>query len=1000
MSFNEDSRVKIPALLHLCKLGYSYISLKNYNGLIDKETNIFVEIFNESLSKINPTIESRDKNKIFTELKLKLENNDLGKEFYHTIINQSGLKIIDFDNFENNAFNIVTELTYKNGEDEFRPDITVLINGIPLIFIEVKKPNNKEGILSERNRINIRFKNKKFKRFINILQLLIFSNNMEYEENTHNPVQGAFYSTTSLNKVKFNFFREEEQSRFHEISLNNYDEIENYILKDNNLQTTKYSEEFLINKDPKTPTNKIITSLLSKDRISFFLRYGICYVQKKDTIEKHIMRYPQFFASQEIVKKLNKDKTKGVIWHTQGSGKTALAFYNVHNLTNYFRYKNIVPKFYFIVDRLDLMEQASKEFISRGLKVHLINSKEELLSEFRKDSTPKNLDGRKEITVVNIQKFKEESDLIKGRDYNLNIQRVYFLDEVHRSYKPKGNFLTNLYNSDKGAILIGLTGTPLLKELGKTTSLFGDYIHKYYYNSSIADGYTLKLMREEIGSNYKIKLQEILKKISLSKGDLSRKKIYSDESFAKPMLDYILEDIANSRIRFGDKTFGSMVVCDSSEQAKELFKLFNEKIKKENSASQLKAALILHDVGDKDSRKEETEEFKDGKIDLLFVYQMLLTGFDSERLKKLYICRLVKEHNLLQTLTRVNRPYNDFKYGYVVDFADITEEFEKTNKAYFDELNYELGDEIKNFDNLFETKENIEKQIKQIKENLFDFNLENAEIFSKQISSIEDKKKIIEIKKSLENSKNIYNSIRINEHSDLLNILDFKKLSILFNETSRHLDNLNLKESLSKDNENSNLLNIALENIVFTFSKLSEKELIIADKLREKISKARESLNLNIDKKDKKFTNLYDELKRIFSNKNIEELKQDEMNEKIFQLDNIIKAANELNIQNNLLKNKYSNDSKFVKIHKRLFDELAIFGTKIDAFNTLSEIKKETDQKVLSNRQILNNEAFFNNMVLKIVSNSTDEFKKKDIQSLNMINGIIVREYINEFHKT
>ena len=124
------------------------------------------------------------------------------------------------------------------------------------------------------------------------------------------------------------------------------------------------------------------------------------------------------------------------------------------------------------------------------------------------------------------------------------------------------------------------------------------------------------------------------------------------------------------------------------------------------------------------------------------------------------------------------------------------------------------------------------------------------------------------------------------------------------------------------------------------------------------------------------------------------------MNEKIFQLDNIIKAANELNIQNNLLKNKYSNDSKFVKIHKRLFDELAIFGTKIDAFNTLSEIKKETDQKVLSNRQILNNEAFFNNMVLKIVSNSTDEFKKKDIQSLNMINGIIVREYINEFHKT
>ncbi|CAN5514097.1 hypothetical protein BH10BAC5_BH10BAC5_16780 [soil metagenome] len=93
----------------------------------------------------------------------------------------SGIRLIDFNNFENNFFNVVTELTCKNGDDEFRPDITLLINGMPLAFIEVKKPNNLEGILAERDRINVRFANKKFRKFINISQILVFSNNMEYD---------------------------------------------------------------------------------------------------------------------------------------------------------------------------------------------------------------------------------------------------------------------------------------------------------------------------------------------------------------------------------------------------------------------------------------------------------------------------------------------------------------------------------------------------------------------------------------------------------------------------------------------------------------------------------------------------------------------------------------------------------------------------------------------------------------------------------------------------
>ena len=146
------------------------------------------------------------------------------------------------------------------------------------------------------------------------------------------------------------------------------------------------------------------------------------------------MRYPQIFATKAIERKINDGLKSGIIWHTQGSGKTALAYYNVKYLTDYYQKQNTVPKFYFIVDRLDLLIQASREFTSRGLVVHRINSREEFAKEIKSTNVIHNDSGDPEITVVNIQKFKDDPDVIKSTDYNLNIQRIYFMDEVHRSY--------------------------------------------------------------------------------------------------------------------------------------------------------------------------------------------------------------------------------------------------------------------------------------------------------------------------------------------------------------------------------------------------------------------------------------------------------------------------------------------------------------------------------------------------------------------------------------
>lgn len=345
MIHNEDSRVKIPAILHLTRLGYSYLSLKDAKW--DESTNIFPELFRASIKKINPDAMPGDIDRLLQEISLLLENEDLGKAFYERLTKTSGLRLIDFENFDLNSFRVVTELTCRNGEDEFRPDITLLINGMPLVFSEVKKPNNRDGILAERRRINARFRNPKFRKFVNITQLMVFSNNMEYDNSSPDPLEGAFYASPSYADPDFNYFREEEALNASELLAPEDPEIEDLVLADNNLTSIKHSPEFATNKDPDTPTNRLSTSLFSRERLAFLLRFAFAYVKTQTGTEKHVMRYPQIFATKEIIRMLKKGIRKGIIWHTQGSGKTALAFYNVYHLTAWFQKQGVIPKFYF-----------------------------------------------------------------------------------------------------------------------------------------------------------------------------------------------------------------------------------------------------------------------------------------------------------------------------------------------------------------------------------------------------------------------------------------------------------------------------------------------------------------------------------------------------------------------------------------------------------------------------------------------------------------------------
>ena len=1015
MKFNEDSRVKIPSILHLIRLGYNYLPLKD--AVWDLDTNIFTNIFFKSVVKINKGFEVEDAKRLLDEISLTLDNEDLGKAFYKRLTQKSGVKLIDFENFENNTFNVVTELPYKKDEDEFRPDVILLVNGLPLVFIEVKKPNNQDGILAERKRINTRFQNKKFRKFVNITQMMVFSNNMEYDDGSPLPIEGAFYAAPSYSKAMFNYFREEEHLDLSKLLLPEDDLLENIVLKDNNLVGIKNSEEFLTNKNPKTPTNRICTSLFSKDRLAFILQYAIAYVNESEGIQKHIMRYPQLFATKAIEKKLEEGIKKGIIWHTQGSGKTALAFYNVKHLTDYYKNKGIVPKFYFIVDRLDLLVQAGKEFRSRGLIVHNVNSREEFARTIKSTQAVENNSGKAEITVVNIQKFKDDPNVIRNTDYNLSIQRIYFLDEVHRSYNPEGIFLSNLRESDPNSIKIGLTGTPLIGNDVNSKLLFGNYIHKYYYNRSIADGYTLRLIREEIETTYNLELSKKLEEIKIQSGNANKKEIYSHYKFVEPMLDYIVTDFENSRVSMNDNSIGAMVICDSSEQAKEMQRIFTEKYafttntmseesqisyaeRKQQDMKIKTSALVLHDIGSNQDRKDLVDEFKDGKIDILFVFKMLLTGFDAKRLKKLYIGRVIKRHNLLQALTRVNRTYKDFRYGYVVDFADIQGEFDKTNQAYFNELQEELGDEMQHYSDLFISPNEIEEKINEIKDALFYFDTKNAEIFSQQISQINDRKQMLEVTKALNNAKSLYNLIRLSGNYDLLEKLDFKKLSMLSRRAQERLSMINTKEVLANSADTTNLLNVALEDVLFAFTKVSEDEMVLADELKSILQKTREGLANNFDQKDPEFISLKDELERLFKKKNLSEVSKDEMEKNIEALTKIHEKSRELERANDLIKAKYENDAKYARIHKRLMEKDPLTDSERKLFEVLCELKEEVDNQILQNAKILENESYVEKMIARLV---IGEFKKQDIpldinKSKRVIN-LVSQEYMNEHYR-
>ena len=1048
-NFNELTRVQMPALVHLTRLGYEYYGkiTENFAGIkYDPDTNILLDVFEKQFKKINP--EKKDfYDQVLKDIRLELDNDDIGKSFYNRLVSTSPVKLIDFDNLKNNVFHCTAEFTCKRDDDEFRPDITLFVNGLPLVFIEVKKPNNTGGMLAESKRMNeIRFPNKKFRRFINITQLMIFSNNMEYDtEGGIVPIQGAFYCTAAKKSAPFNCFREENKggesiapynAEYPYLDINK--DVERKILSDFNCQVIHTSSEYKTNLNINTPTNRVITSMCSPERLLFIIKYGIAYVkiEKEEDgkivsiDQKHIMRYQQMFAALAVRDQLSKGVKSGVIWHTQGSGKTALSYYLNKVLTDYFASVNKVAKFYFIVDRLDLLKQASQEFIARGLEVKTANSKAELMEQFRENNSLHGSSGKSEITVVNIQRFAEDKEKVRIAAYATNLQRIFIIDEAHRGYNPKGSFLANLFDADKDSIKIALTGTPLLKAERASWKIFGNYLHTYYYDKSIQDGYTLKIIREDIETSYKEKLQAVyddLDKLVLKK-DVKKSDIVEHDVYVKELLRYIINDLNQFRQSQGNPTLGGMIVCETSEQARKIYKFFdiiqNEINQTNENKSELKAALILHDEGDKESRNDLVDKFKkEQSIDVLIVFNMLLTGFDAPRLKKLYLGRKLKDHNLLQAITRVNRPYQNCRYGYIVDFADIKDNFEETNQNYLEELNrFNNPDEVgegnttNSYLQVLEDKDVIIEKMKNINRSLFNYTLNNAEVFSQEISSIENKDTLYDLRKNLIDARDYTNIVRTFGDDTLkaeFEMLEIRMIPQLISEVQRHIGILNQKEYFERSDATKQMINEAMANITFTFSKIStdEMRIISTAQFQEKWDYTIHSFTQNEDQEDPEYITLREAFMARFKEHGfvIDSIAQ--FNEETKALSDFINKLKELKQKNNALASKYNGDMKFARIHKRIKERnyerrksnqsVVMEDDDLNLVYNLNIIKDDIDEKVYDRNDILKKDAYFKQTVMKeltsIMKNMSITGNRDDRVFMQ---NCITRQYLNQYNNT
>ena len=477
-----------------------------------------------------------------------------------------------------------------------------------------------------------------------------------------------------------------------------------------------------------------------------------------------------------------------------------------------------------------------------------------------------------------------------------------------------------------------------------------------------------------------------------------------------------------------------MIVCKTNAQAREMYRLWQERFTYAQKIEQkwdehvmmaaepmaaytvakpLRASLILHDEGDKLERKAYIEEYKKQQsVDVLIVNQMLLTGFDAPRLKKLYLGRSLDGHDLLQALTRVNRPYKDFKYGYVVDFVDIKENFDSTNDRYLRELNRTTDVDDVPVESpvgivIIEDKDEILAKMKQIKSVLFNFTCDNPEEFRKEIDEVDNKDSLYELRSMLAEAKAILNQVRAFGDDELkakVEKMALGSIPTLITEVTHRIERINLLENTEHKADVSGIINVALSELEFEFRKgLSEELRIIVNDIRERCEKVQAEFEANFDRAEERYVILAEEFRAYFRERGFVPNTTKEAKESIDYMDEVMKKIREINRRNNVLKKKYKGDERYVRIHKRIEEENKtrekpiISAVEYEIAESLAEMKTVIDQWIYLNYHRLDNEDAFKQDVLSLIGKKLLDLDiPATISDRKYINNLITTEYFQQ----
>jgi len=732
MNHDEYNKVEAPAIEQLKQLGWHYIhgadlspeqNSSETSPEKSSERHYFRDVvlskrLESAIQRINPWISEENLRKVTRELThphvaTLMEANH---HIYQTLVNYQSVeqdlgkgrkgqtvKIIDFDHPENNDYLCTNQFKIEGVNQDIIPDIILFVNGLPLAVIECKSPYitnpSADGINQLRRYANLRYphEDEGAEKLFWYNQLMI-------------PLSrdAAKVGTISSSAQHYGDWKDAWPFTDDEISHSSQHEVKD---------ATGF---YLAETKEITAQQRLIAGLFSQKNLLDIIQNFILFEPVEGKLIKKVARYQQFRAVNKVIERLKTGKTRkeksGIIWHTQGSGKSL----TMVMLAVKMRRDPILKqyKLVFITDRTQLDAQLSSTFRdAQGETVYNATSVAKLKELLSKDSS--------DLVTAMVQKFQEAEksansgnkaanslDKVSFADLNPSDKIIVLADEAHRTQFGGLAMIINaaLPNAPK----IGFTGTPLLKTQ-KMDQAFGGYIDQYKINEAVEDGATVRILYEgrevktEVAGESLDKLfEEYFADYSEDEKREIKKKFGVEKAVreAPARIRWVCLDLLKHyREHIQPDGFKAMIVT-GSRHAAALYKKTLDELDAPPSEVIISGdhndvpeiAQYTDKTKQKQAIKDFTKPLNECALSILVVKDMLLTGFDAPVLQVMYIDRQLKEHTLMQAIARVNRTYKGKSCGFVVDYFGLsdhlTEALEMFSSDDIDGAYHTLKDEI------------------------------------------------------------------------------------------------------------------------------------------------------------------------------------------------------------------------------------------------------------------------------------------------------------------